>query len=170
MKIAKELAKQAQQLNICQDWHKELKTLEDKRTMVEMYLKGIDFCLANDYPNNDYIRRNFGDIINDFGVFLDNTIDLVNIEKCVALGASKGRIEMNAYSVSEIFAKHDSELTIIAKDNAFIMLDAFDNSVVNIEAYNHSKVCVNRYGNAKINFKKVDSAMVKIIEKHKKTY
>ena len=170
MKIGKELAKQAQRFNICQEWHDELKTLEDKRTMVQMYLKGIDFCLANDYTSNDYIRRNFGDIMNEFGVFLDNNIDLVNVEKCVALGATKGRVEINDYGTSEIFVKHNSELTIIAKDNAFVMVDVFDSVVVHIEAYNHAKVCVNRYGNAKINPKEVDSAMIKIIEKHKKTY
>jgi hypothetical protein len=168
MKIGKELAKQAQRFKICQEWHDELKTLEDKRAMVQMYLKGIDFCLVNDYPSNDYIRRNFGDVINDFGVFLDNNIDLINVIKCVALGLCKGRVEINNFNVSEIFIKHGSALNIVAKDNAFVMVDAFDNTVVHIEAYNHAKVCVNRYGNANINQKVVDMAMVKIIDKHKK--
>jgi hypothetical protein len=50
------------------------------------------------------------------------------------------------------------------------MIDVFDNAIVHIEAYNLAKVCVNRYGNAIITQKSDDSARVKIVEKHKKTY
>lgn len=45
MKIAKELAREARRLGICDEWHSELKRLTDKRAMVEMYLAGLDFCL-----------------------------------------------------------------------------------------------------------------------------
>lgn len=170
MKLSKELAKQAQKLNICQEWHDELKTLEDKRIMVQMYLKGVDFCLANDYPNNTFIRANFKGVMEEFGVFLDDEINLINTEKCVALGATKGRVEIDNFNVSEVFIKHESALNVIAKDNAFVMIDAFDNTVVMIHAQDNAKVCVNKYGNATIHSNHIDSAMVKIIEKQKKTY
>jgi hypothetical protein len=170
MKLSKELANQAKKFNICQEWHDELKTLENKRAMAEMYIKGIDFCLENDYPSNDYIRRNFSDVMNEFGVFLDDNIDLIDAKKCVALGTTKGRIEIDNFSVSEIFIKHESSLNIIAKDNAFVMIDIFDNGVVMIHAQNNAKVCVNKYGNATIHSNRIGSAMVKVIEKHKKTY
>lgn len=170
MKIAKELAKQAKRLDICQEWHDELKNLDDKKAMIEMYLKGIDFCLSNDYPNNEYIRANFKGVMEQFGVFLDDSIDLVDVDKCVALGTTKGCVKINGFSVSEIFVKHSSELTIIARDNAFVMVDLFDNAVIHVQAHDRAKVCVNRYGNSVIDHKASDMAMVKIIEKHKKTY
>jgi hypothetical protein len=170
MKIAKELAKEAKKNGICDTWYNELKILEDKRAMVQMYLNGIDFCLANDYPDNEYIRANFKGMMEEFGVFLDDNIDLVNVKKCVALGATKGRIEVNGFGVSEIFVKHESALNITAKDNAFVMIDVFDDGVVMIDAQDNAKICVNKYGNARIHSNKVDSAMIKIIEKHKKTY
>ena len=122
------------------DRYNELKTLEDKRAMVQMYLNGIDFCLSNDYPNNDYIRANFKGVMEEFGVFLDDNIDLVNVKKCVALGATKGRIEVNGFGVSEIFIKHESALNIIAKDNAFVMIDVFDDGVVMINAQDNAKI------------------------------
>jgi hypothetical protein len=170
MELSKELAKEAKKKGICEPWYKELKTLEDKRAMVRMYLKGIDFCLANDYPSNDYIRQNFGDMMNEFGVFLDDNIDLVDVPKCVALGATKGRVEIDKFSVSEIFIKHESALNVVAKDNAFVMIDVFDNAVVMVYAQDNAKVCVNKYGNATIHSNNTGSAMVKVIEKHKKTY
>ena len=59
MKLSKELARQAKAKGICAPWHAQLLTLQDKEAMVDMYLKGIDFCLANDYPKNDFIRTHF---------------------------------------------------------------------------------------------------------------
>lgn len=170
MKLSNELAKQAKKFRICQEWHDELKNLENKKAMIKMYLKGIDFCLSNDYPSNEFIRTNFKGVMEEFGVFLDDSIDLVNTTKCVCLGQTKGRVEINSFGTSEIFAKHYSELTIIAKGDAFVMVDLFDNAVIHIQAYDRAKVCVNRYGNSTVDNQKNDLAMVKIIEKHKKTY
>lgn len=170
MKVGKELAKQAKKFKICQEWHTELKGLDDKKTMIQMYLKGIDFCLSNDYPSNEYIRANFKGIMEQFGVFLDDSIELVNTTKCVALGVTKGRIEINNFGASEIFVKHTSELTIIAKGDAFVMVDIFDNAVIHVQAHDRAKVCINRYGNAVVDHMQSDCGMVKIIEKLKKTY
>jgi hypothetical protein len=170
MKLSKELAKKAKQFNICQEWHDELKTLEDKRAIVRMYLKGIDFCLANNYPSNDYIRENFKGEMEKFGVFLDDSIDLVNVSKCVSLGHTKGRIETNDFGCSEIFVKHSSELTIIAKGDSFVMVDLFDDAVIHVQVHDRAKVCVNRYGNSQVDHMQFDFGMVKIIEKLKKTY
>ena len=170
MKLSKELARQAKKFGICQEWHSELRGLDDKKAMIEMYLKGIDFCLSYDYPNNEFIRTNFKGVMEEFGVFLDDSIDLVNVPKCVVLGQTKGSIEINNFNVSEIFVKHDSELTIIAKGDSFVMIDLFDNAIIHVHIHDRAKVCVNRYGNSIIDHKEADSGMVKIIEKHKKTY
>lgn len=173
MKIAKELAKEAKRKGICESWHNELKRLDDnKKAMVAMYVKGIDFCLSNDYPSNEYIRANFKGVMEDFGVFLDDNINLVNFRRCISLGATNGRIEITSYGVCEVFAKHDSELRIIAKDNAFVEVDIFDNAIIYVHAQDRAKVHINRYG-GKIIADPIaigDSAIVKIVEKHKKTY
>jgi hypothetical protein len=170
MKLSKELAKQAKRKGICKEWYSELKTLDNKKAMVSMYVKGIDFCLSNDYPSNEYIRANFKGMMEQFGVFLDDSVDLVNVEKCVALGQTKGCVETTNFGCSQIFVKHDSELTIIAKGDSFVMIDVFDKAIIHVQAYDRAKVCVNRYGDSKVDHKEADLGMVKIIEKHKKTY
>ena len=170
MNLSKKLAKQAKTFDICQEWHDELKTLKDKAAMIKMYLKGIDFCLSNDYPNNEFIRANFKGVMEEYGVFLDDSIDLVNAEKCVALGNTVGTIEINEFATSEIFIKHNSELTIIAKNNAFVVVDLFDNATVHVQAHDTAKVCVNRYGDSTVEHQNVGGGVVKIIDKHKKTY
>ena len=97
---------------ICAPWHAELLTLQDKEAMVEMYLKGIDFCLANDYPNNDFIRSHFKGVMEKQGVFLDDNVKVENMPKCVCLGATKAHVEVQGFQVCEVFAKHDSELNV----------------------------------------------------------
>lgn len=171
MDLSKTLAKQAKKKGICKEWHTVLKSLTDRKAMVEMYLRGIDFCLMNDFPDNGFIQANFGDIAPQMGIFLDKQVDVENCPKCVCLGATFGKVKTTGFQVSEIFAKHDSEINIIATDNAFVMVDVFDNAVVNIHTYDRAKVCVNKYGNGVVNEIFTDAeAQVKIRVKTSKTY
>jgi hypothetical protein len=168
--ISKELAKQAKQKGICKEWHRQLKTLNDKREMVKMYIKGIDFCLSNDYPSNKYIVENFGEIIHEFGIFVDGEVDLKNHERCIALGKTKGHIETNEYNVCEVFVKHNSELTIVAKDSSFVMVDIFDNSIIHVQAQDNAKIIVNKYIGAAVEGRiQLDNSRIKINEKNKKS-
>jgi hypothetical protein len=167
MKLSKELAKQAKKFKICREWYDELKSLDNKKAMVAMYVKGIDFCLSNDYPSNEFIRANFKGVMEEYGVFLDDDVALTNVERCVALGKVKGCVEINGFNVCEVFAKHNSELTVVAKGNAFVMIDMFDDAVISVCAEDRSRVCVNRYGGTLMTsaVKPDDRAVVKVIEK-----
>lgn len=169
MKLSKELARQAKAKGICTPWHNELLNLQNKEAMVEMYLKGIDFCLANDYPQNDFIREHFKGVMEKQGVFLDDDIKVENMPKCVCLGKTCGRIEVKGYEVCEIFVKHNSKLNVVAKDNAFVMIDIYDDAVISVYASNRAKVCVNHHGGS-INRYATNDAVIKIRVKHKKTY
>lgn len=168
--LSARLARDAKRVGICQAWHDELLTLDDKHAMIDMYLRGIDFCLSNDYPTNDFIRANFKGIMESHGVFLDDSIDVVNFRKVVALGATHGIAKFTDYSVGEVFAKHQSELWIYAKDNAFVVVDVFDNATVHVTTNGHAKVCVNRYGGEVYHSADSADSVVKVREKHKKTY
>lgn len=168
-KVARELAKQAKVKGICEEWHKQLKDLTDKHDMVDMYIRGIDFCLSNEFPGNEYIRKNFKGIMEEQGVFLDDNITLVNFRRCVALGTTKGSIKTTLYKVCEVFAKHESRLNVIAEDNAFVEIDMFDNSVVSVVSSGKAKVYINHYG-GNITINEQGESTIKIVEKNKKTY
>lgn len=170
MNLSARLAKDAKRAGICDQWHDDLLKMDDKDAMVEMYLRGIDFCLSNDYPSNDFIRDNFKGIMERHGVFLDEAIDVVNFRKVVALGSTEGVVKYNGYSVGEVFAKHDAVLWVYAQDNAFVVVDVFDNAVVHVHADGRAKVCVNHYGGLVYNYADSAESVVKVREKHKKTY
>lgn len=171
MKINRQLAKQAKEKGICKDWFKDLEQTENITDLIQMYLKGIDFCLANDFPSNDFIRKHFKGKMEDFGIFLDGSFQLKNKSKCVLLGNCKGILAIDQYNVSEVFVKHQSEIILEAKDNAFVMIDLFDDAVLHIHALGDAKICVNQYqGKSQIHQTKSENAQIKIITKNKKTY
>lgn len=165
--VTKHLAKVARANGICTPWLNELKTTNDKDALVDMYVRGLDFCIAHDYPSNDFIREHFKGIMEKHGVFLDDAIDLQNQCKCIALGETTGRVVADGYSVVEVWAKHQSSLNIVARDNAFVMVDVYDDAVVNVLANDRAKVCVNRHG-GKVLHNTTDDAVVKIREKSNK--
>lgn len=170
MKLGKELALIAKRKGICQEWFNQMKTLDNKEKLLEMYVRGIDFCLSNDFPTNDYIREHFVGTMEEYGVHLDESLNTANDRRVVALGRCLGRVEINNFGVSEIFVKHESDLVVIAKGNSFVMIDMFDNSKLHVIASADSKVCVNRYGGGTLKTESSERAVIKVIEKHKNTY
>lgn len=168
-RIAKELAKQAKAKGICEEWHKELRELTDRRAMVDMYIRGIDFCLSHDYPSNDYIREHFKGIMEEKGVFLDDNIGLENCRRCIALGGTQGAIKVMGYKVCEVFAKHQSVLEVMAEDNAFVEIDMFDTSVVSIVSSGKAKVHINRYGGT-LSYEAQEDSIIKVVDKRQNTY
>lgn len=169
MKIAKELAKAAQDKGICTDWLIDLNETNDIEKLLSMYIQGIDFCLANNYPDNEYIRANFKGKMEHRGIYLDDDFRAENCRVVVALGQCSGNIELSSYQVSELFVKHESELMVVARENSFVMIDIFDNAKLTVLACDNAKVCVNRYGGM-VTHRLKGKAAFKIIEKNQKTY
>ena len=168
--LAKALAREARRKGICDEWYRDLMALNDKDTMLDMYVRGIDFCLSNDYPDNDFIRAHFKGTMETHGIYLDDRVNLINPKRCVALGETRGNIHVSGYAVTEVFAKHDARLSVTADDHAFVMVDAFDRSEVTVSARDATKICVNRYGGARVILASGSTGRIKIIEKHKETY
>lgn len=166
MKLAKELAKIAGKAGACEKRHDELLGLTDKRDMIKMYLDEIDFCMENDYPGNEFVKKYFKGITEQYNIYLDDYIMLVNPDKVVALGETKGNIQFDNYTVGRVFMNHNSNVRIKVKDDAFVMIDIYGNSAVQVEASDNSKVCINRYGGT-IEKSEKDRGVVKVINKTK---
>lgn len=167
MKLGKELALAASKKGICKEWFETMKDLTDKKALIEMYIKGIDFCLANDYPSNDYISQHFKGEMEAFGVHLDELIFKTNPRTTVALGSCSGSLKFDEFTVAEVFIKHQSDLTLKAKGNSFVMVDIFDDARVHIHATDNSKICVNHYSGS-VTYYVEGNAVVKVKEKNKK--
>lgn len=170
-RIGRDIAKQAKNIGICEEWYQDLKRIDSVESLANMYLNGIDFCLGNNFPSNDYIRANFKGEIEKYGIHLDEEFSSLNGRKVVALGTCKASVEIDEHHVSEIFVKNHSTLNLEAKDCAFVMVDVFDNTKIKVKTFGDAKVVVNRYGDAEIILvTKGKNSVVKIVDKNKKTY
>lgn len=169
--LIKQLATQAKENGICDEWYSRLLQMSpnDKAALVRMYLSGIDFCLSNNYPSNGFIKRYFADIAPQMGVYVDMRFKAENMRKCVCLGVAEGKALINGFNVGEVFLKHNAKLALDAADDAFVMVDVFDQSELTVEAHGNAKVTVNRYG-GKITWKRDPTAKIVIREKNKHNY
>lgn len=166
----RKLARDAKNKGICEEWHEKLRSTKDIKLLADMYFKGIDFCLSNEFPSNEFIKNNFKGKIEQYGIFLDEkNISLENKRKFVALGSCTGIVKYNGFSVSELFVKHDSVIEILSSGNSFVVIDVFDSAKINVESSGTSRVCINRYGGI-VNVKETEDSKIKIIEKNKPTY
>ena len=164
-KFAKQIQKEALALGACSPGMGDLLNAGDnKPALVQLYLKKLEFCLENDFPSNDFMREHGKGIMESFGIFLDDRINLTNYRKCVALGKTTGNVIVTSYGVSPVYAKHTSDLVIEASDNAFVMVYVYDDAKVTVNAHDRAKVHVNRYG-GKIATANDGQAVIKVAEK-----
>lgn len=169
MEVNKRLARDAKKKGICEEWFARLVETKDKGELIKMYLKGIDFCLSNEYPSNEFIRQHFVGTCEAFGVFLDEPITAENFQHVVALGDCEGAATYDGWNVGQVFLKHRSRLKVLATGNSFVVVDVFDETAVEVEARDNAKVCVNHYG-GNITTATGGKAVIKVIRKQSKTY
>ncbi|MDR1585379.1 MAG: hypothetical protein LBS07_04290 [Prevotellaceae bacterium] len=171
MKLNKELAKEARAKGICEEWYSRLRHTEDKHALIQMFLKGIDFCISEDFPSPRLLHL-FDGIRQQYGIFRDEPVHVENSKYVVVFGRCEGSANYNGFSVGQVFVKHESKLSIKATGNAFVMVDVFDNAEIEVTAEDNAKICVNEYGGAV--FSMLNSAhpnsIIKIVKKQSKTY
>lgn len=168
--IGKDLARQGKKLGMCLEYYKQVKETEEKGKLIGLYVspKGLEFCLKNDIPTQDYIRNNFKGSIEDFGVHIDEEIKTENKRKLVLLGTCTGIVEIKDFNVCELFIKHDSEIVLCAHDYAFVVVEMYENANLTVIAGDNAKVCIYRYGGLnKVQFEQHQNSTVKIIDKNK---
>lgn len=148
MELIEQLKTDGINKGLCRLWqmklHKELSIEE----LVNLYIKGIDFCISEDYPTLDFLRENFKGKSEPFGVFIDDELPPTQNKPDIVLnGACKAMLEYDGYSVSRLYVRHDSEVAVIASDNAIVTIDLFDNAKLHLSVIgNDARVGINAYG------------------------
>lgn len=169
-KLTDELKRMALPHGLCTGWQEMLDDVTDKEILVRMYLRGIDFCLSNDYPSVGYMEKHFKGMCERMGVYVNEPVYVSNLRKVVAVGSCIGTVNYQNYAVGQVFIKHSSHLNIIAETYSNVTIDCFDDVVVNIQARTGAVVTVCRYEGATVKLECDPDAHVKVIAKKKKTY
>lgn len=149
--ISQELKSKAISLGLCEKWTKEWEN-EDLDSLCEKYIRGIDFCIENNYPDNNYIKSKFGEIASKHNIFVDEIFSIENAKKVVSNGICVGDAVYDNFNVGRIYLRHNSTLSIKAKGNAKVFISIYDDAILNVETSDNAKVYIYKYS-GKINKK-----------------
>lgn len=168
--LKRELKSEGVRQGLCSEWQTMMDDATDKRTLVQMYMRGIDFCIINDYPPVATMEKHFKGMSREFGLFINEAVTADNLPQAALMGACDARLQFDNYAVSMIYVLHRSLAQIAATDHSIVSVDCFGDSEVIIEASGGSRVSVYCYGRAAVQSKHDEESEVKIIYKNKKTY
>lgn len=121
----------AQQNALCDKWYNDWGDETDVDGLLEKFVAGQDFCINNDYPPLDFIRKNFKkDDLHRHNIFLDEEVNLTdaNSGDYVFLGKCSGKIVYSGFKVSSLYLRHESALHIVAKDASRVFVSLYGQS------------------------------------------
>ncbi len=148
MELIEQLKSDGIDKGLCRLWQKKLKAGLSVEELAKLYIKGIDFCISEDYPTLDFLREHFKGACEPFGVYVDDEIPPTkNKPDMVLNGACKAMLEYDGYSVSRLYVRYDSEVAVIVSDNAIVTIDLFDNARLHLSVVGKdAAVNVNVFG------------------------
>lgn len=139
------LKQQAISLGLCEKWQSEWGN-PDECDLIDKYLRGIDFCIKNNFPTNEYIKENFHkDILHARHIFVDENFADSNPDVCVVNGSCTGNISFRAFAVGTLYARGNSVVDVEVGDFAVISIRIHDDAVVRVHNRN-GKVFAYLYG------------------------
>ena len=143
--ISLALKSEAVSLGLCQEWTSEWGN-ESKDSLVEKYVKGIDFCIEHNYPSLAFMKENFDGVMQKHGVFAMEEVLVFN-KKFIDINHScVGSAKNNSYFDTDGYVRGNSVMDIVALENSSFHISLYDTSILNIRVYDNAKVYVYRYG------------------------
>ena len=154
---------------LCIDWQGKLTDKAGIKRLSELFIRGIDFCISENFPTLEFLWNNFKGKCEPYGIFIDNdNVTGKNQRNVVLNGKCYAELSYDGYTVSQVFIRHESKAEIVASGHSLITIDAFNDSHVKVMTLNQSaSVIVNVYGNAIIRY---IGCAPKIRRKNKETY
>ena len=166
MKVGKEIALEAKKKAICQEWFSEMTKQNNIQPLCEMYFKGSDWAMENDFPSLELLRKFKGNP-ERFGLYADfigsaGLLNVSNTQRIAFFGNSQADLICEDWSVCEVYVRHNSEVKITAGENAIVIVNLLDSANIEILAEENANVKVYQYG-SQSNF--TVSGSVEIIER-----
>ena len=144
--VLREMAR-AQKTPLCDEWYGQWKDVTDVDTLLDKYVKGLDFCIENDYPSLEFIRANFNkEDLHRHNIYIDEAVDIVaDNGTYVFLGNCTGYMQASGFVVASLYIRHNSSIDLIALD--------------------FSKIFASIYDKGELKYTQQESAAVKVYEK-----
>lgn len=144
MKVGKEIALEAKKKGICKEWFSDMLKLNDVKPLCEMYFRGDDWAMENDFPDLSILRKFKGNS-DKYGLHTDFEGEISNQHQTALFGNSVGTLNYDGYFAGNLIVRHNSKANIVVKDNAFLIVNILDNAEVRITTYGNGKAIVYNY-------------------------
>lgn len=154
MELQEELKQQAISLGLCKQWQEEWGN-PNIAELCHKYIRGLDFCIKHDYPKLEYLEKHFKGKTEQYGIYISDNAIADNQQNVIANGASKILVRTNM--VSDVTARHTSEIHIEALDRAFVYVSMHDDCKLIIDRKDpRAKICVSYWSGTIVNPELID--------------
>lgn len=151
MDLSELLLEEAIKFDLCQPWINKWQS--DMDSLADMYKRGMDFCVKHDYPSLDILRRYLKGKTEDYNIFIDtDTETTVHSDTVVVLGDSKLRLWVSDYGVVNLYALHDTEITLFCGMHSVVSIETYNSSKIKIQSPS-AKVSVFQYDGSSVESK-----------------
>lgn len=156
----------AMQKGMCQSWENKWKNNMTDAELADLYIRGLDFCIEQNFPSNEYIVENFDKtFLNKNGIYVnDDNIKVSDLSGIfVVQGESAGEMHFGHYDAATIWVRHESELMIDVHGFAWVFVHVLDDSKVSVYQYGDSNVTIKNHSKTS---SVITTGNVKYIEKN----
>jgi len=105
--LKKRLAAEAKAKGICREWYEFILNAPSKERLLTLFVKGLDFCVENDYPSAQ-LRAEFAGLRQHFGIFMSDHISVKSGKYVIGFGTSEGKAAYSGFDVAQILAREDT--------------------------------------------------------------
>ena len=144
--LSDKMKNEAVSLGLCAQWTAEWQDNTSKDDMVEKFVKGIDFCIGRNWPLAKDIKKYFGDVIHNHGVYVDENVNLRNPEMVILNGECVANITYDWMDSGEIYVRHNSSLHLKVKGFSRVFVNLLDGAELRVECEDSAKCFVYQYG------------------------
>lgn len=144
--INKELRFKAISLGLCEQWQGQWSTDWSEGKMIAKYKEGIDFCLANNFPSNQFIKNNFSkEALREGGVLIDERYSVVDRRCLVIKGSSDIKARYNGRYMGSVYLTDNAVLHLYARNESHVIVHILDKASVVAEQYDNARVLLIRH-------------------------
>lgn len=151
-KLNQQLRTQAINLGLCQKWQNDWQNDWSQSILIDKYKEGIDFCLANNFPSNQFIIDNFSlPILRASGIFINDTRSALNTPEAVIKGGSYIKMRYNARHSGTVYIADNAHLQIRAHNDSFVLVHVYGTAEVEAFQQDNARLVIIRHSrNAQI--------------------
>ena len=145
--IGKQLKSQAESLGACEKGLNGLEKLNEQE-LINRYIHFIDFIVEKDFPSNEFIKNNFDkSLLEHNNIYVDAEFERRNARQVVVIqGESKGVLLFDGVTTSDVYIRHDSDVTIDCSRLSKIFISVYDNAKIHVTQRDGASVYVYLHG------------------------